>query len=137
MKRIRVQLQEGHLHTHSKKLEAAQEQSISVRQVQLLLEELYHSTKAEAPWYPMNDRIARQRYGHAIAELSRTLNSYPPNGTDQEGNILRKEWQNNVGREFRLDIENFGGSNLQRLRSSEAEEANTKTNKQHNVLADG
>lgn len=126
MKRIRVQLQEGHLHTHSKKIEVAQEQSISVRQVQLLLEELYRSTKTEAAWYPMNDRIARKRYGHAVSELSKALNSYPPNGIDNEGNILRKEWENNVGREFRLDIENFGGRNLVAIHSSGSETSDTQ-----------
>lgn len=64
----------------------------------------------------MNDKIASKRYGRAIVQLSRELNRFPPYGIDTEGNILRSEWKNNSEREFRLDIENFGGTNLSTLR---------------------
>src|SRR6266540_7043698 len=109
-KLMRVQLQEGS-ETHSRVADGGND-GVTQRELRDALAELFRTARHEARWFPSNDRLVVKAFGHAVAEISREIKSFTGAGIAQEGNILRKVFRSSTGREFRLDVENFGGPNL-------------------------
>jgi hypothetical protein len=109
MNQMRVQLQQGHLHTISHVAHATPNPGVTTDHVRAKLKHLYYSRSGEG-WFP--SALGKWMYD-SIVELSMDLSRFPPYGVTMGGNILRKETHHR-GKEYRIDIENLRGHNLRR-----------------------
>jgi hypothetical protein len=109
MNQMRVQLQQGSLHTISHVAHATPNPGVTTNHVRAKLKHLYYS-RSGASWFPV--ALDKWMYDSIVA-LSRDLARFPPYGVTMGGNILRKETYYR-GKEYRIDIENLRGHNLRK-----------------------
>ncbi len=105
---MRIQLQEGFVHTFSIPIHAPAPVGVSTFQVRTTMQTLYSTYKVAAPWYPTN---LEPNLVSAIIDISKYISNFPPLGTRTNATIRTVQWTDRR-RNFRLDLENLRGWNL-------------------------
>jgi hypothetical protein len=98
--------------TYGIPIEAEDEDGVTPLQLRTTMKELYETTTNKAPWFPWT--LHRRNLRKAIVLLSQRIDQYAEYGISDIGNIDREPWDGERGRTFRVDIENFRGTNLRR-----------------------
>ncbi len=110
---MRVQLQEGFIHTYGIPLTASAQRGVTLRQVRDTMATLYNEAQGgNIPWFPYTNKVASNWLRSSIIKSSQKLNTYPPGGISGRRISFLSEQHIINGRDFRIDIDNLVGTNL-------------------------